>query len=562
MGGLQLEESMKDDDTSHIPAPPRSSHSKLAYLFAAACVGLVAACGGGGGSTPSTPPAQVIPAPSPTPAPVALASSVNLECFCTGNTAATSTCSPRNASVAPDACTDAGHRRWLRSFIDESYLFYKGTSAYVAANAAAREFNTFSGSPTSYFTLLTTTANTGTDLFSFTLSKQEANTQFGGGGTAGYGVELSSPYPSYRVVYTDPNSPAALAGVPRGATLAAINGARMVFANDSAGRQRMYFPNTTTVAAWTSANPGDTLTLSYVPVNSSNTVTVSMRAAVVTPQPVLMDKVFDTPSGKVGYVVFNDHIATAQNQMADAFARMAAAGVSDLILDLRYNGGGYIFIAAQAAYMIGGSRVSNVPIFERLTYNDKRQAENFTYPFLDQYVPLTGRSDNRNGRLPATLNLPRVYVLTQSGTCSASESLINGLRGSQVGSAGVQVIQIGGTTCGKPYGFSQDDNLLTAHFAIEFEGQNNKGEGGYVNGLIPSCSVADDLSRPLGDATERMVATALATRAAGACTVPPLATANERALAARDASVGREHPNAAGTARIHVRGLKVERSKG
>jgi carboxyl-terminal processing protease len=531
---------------------------RLGLLFAVASVGLVAACGGGG-SSPAPAPAPIIlpPAPAPAPAPVSLASSSSLECRCTGNTAATSTCAPVNAAVAPNACSDAGHRRWLRSYIDENYLFYRNTSAYVAANTATREHTNFTGSPASYFTLLTSTANPVDDRFSFTLTKEEAYTTFSGGGTAGYGVELSSPYPSYRVIYTEPNSPAARAGVPRGATLVSINGARMVTANDSTGRSRMYFPTQAAVNAWVSANTGDSLSLAYLPANSANTVTVVMTAAQVTPQPVLMDKVIDTPTGKVGYIVFNDHIATAQNQMADAFARMATAGVSDLVLDLRYNGGGYVFIAAQAAYMIGGSRVINVPIFDRLTYNDKRSAENFTYPFLNTYVPLTGRTDNRNGSLPATLNLPRVYILTQDGTCSASESIISGLKGTRVGTAGVDVIQIGGTTCGKPYGFSQDDNFLTAHFAIEFYGVNNKGEGGFVNGIAANCSVSDDLNRPLGDVSERMLATALATRSSGSCNVPT--SVREQGLSALNQSVGRTHRNAALGERIHLRGLKLDR---
>ncbi len=559
--------------THPTPAPraPASSDGvrspglkSLNLLFVAvAAVAALAACGGGGSSPP--PPAVIIlpppppappaptppaPAPVPVPPPVSLTAAANLRCICTA-----ASCLPANANLYPDACAASGERRWIRSFLDESYLFYRGTAAYVAASPGSREYSNYTGSPSAYFNELTSVANPANDRFSFTMSTADASATFGGTGSAGYGIELSSAYPAYRVIYTEPNSPAARAGVPRGATLASINGVRMVTQADSAGRTRMYFPNAVAVDAYSKPQAGAVLSLGYTLPNNPNIVTVALSAQTVVPQPVLMDQVIATPSGKVGYIVFNDHIATAQNQMADAFARMQAAGVSDLVLDLRYNGGGYVFIAAQAAYMIGGSRVANIPVFDRLTYSDKRQAENFTYPFLGEYVPLQGRTDNRSGRLPAALNLSRVYILTQSGTCSASESIINGLKGTEVGASGVQVIQIGDTTCGKPYGFSQDDNNLTAHFAIEFQGLNNKGEGGFVNGIASSCAVADDLTRPLGDVNERMLATALATRAAGACRVPAASGFEQQKAVAEP--VGRSVRSPMQSEGFHIRGLKL-----
>ena len=73
-----------------------------------------------------------------------------------------------------------------------------------------------------------------------------------------------------------------------------------------------------------------------------------------------------------------------------------------------------------------------------------------------------------------TLNLPRVFVLTGPDTCSASESIINSLRG-----IGVEVVQIGSTTCGKPYGFYPQDNCGTTYFSIEFRGVNAMNFGDY-----------------------------------------------------------------------------------
>jgi hypothetical protein len=132
-----------------------------------------------------------------------------------------------------------------------------------------------------------------------------------------------------------------------------------------------------------------------------------------------------------------------------------------------------------------------------------------------------------NRPLP-TLNLSRVYVLTGGTTCSASESIINGLRG-----VGVEVIQIGSTTCGKPYGFYPRDNCGTTYFSIQFKGVNAAGFGDYSDGFspsntagiageqVPGCSVADDLTAALGDAAnEDLLQTALNRRIGQACPAP------------------------------------------
>ena len=118
------------------------------------------------------------------------------------------------------------------------------------------------------------------------------------------------------------------------------------------------------------------------------------------------------------------------------------------------------------------------------------------------------------------LGLKRVTVLTTSGTCSASEAVINGLRG-----ADVQVDVIGSTTCGKPYGFTPVPNCGTTYFSIEFKGVNNKGFGDFSDGLAPTCQVADDLSRPLGDRSEGLLAAALSYRETGTC--PPASRARQ-----------------------------------
>src|SRR4029077_17778865 len=115
-----------------------------------------------------------------------------------------------------------------------------------------------------------------------------------------------------------------------------------------------------------------------------------------------------------------------------------------------------------------------------------------------------------------TLNLQRVFVLTTAATCSASEAVMNGLAG-----VGVQVIQIGSTTCGKPYGFYPQDNCGTTYFSIEFKGENDKSFGDFPDGFTPSnattmagvsvtgCSVADDFAHDLGNPSESLLGSAI-----------------------------------------------------
>jgi len=218
---------------------------------------------------------------------------------------------------------------------------------------------------------------------------------------------------------------------------------------------------------------------------------------------------------RVGYLTFNDHIEAAEGQLVTAFADFARQGVTDLVLDLRYNGGGFLYIASQASYMIAGGARTSGRVFERLRFNRKRVADNNDPANALPFFALTsGRAHSgigANQPLPQ-LNLAHVFILTTGGSCSASESIINGLRG-----IGVTVHLIGATTCGKPFGSVAKDNCGISYFPIEFQGTNDAGFGDFADGFAPTCAVADDLTRPLGDPSEGMLATALAYRATGAC---------------------------------------------
>src|SRR5690606_19123168 len=130
----------------------------------------------------------------------------------------------------------------------------------------------------------------------------------------------------------------------------------------------------------------------------------------------------------VGYLLFNDHIATAESQLIDAVTQLRDAGIDDLVLDLRYNGGGFLYIASQLAYMIAGPARADGKVFERLLFNDKRNvsAGESDFPFIDCPSGQDFDFDCGVASTLPTLNLDRVYVIASSGTCSASESIING----------------------------------------------------------------------------------------------------------------------------------------
>ena len=228
--------------------------------------------------------------------------------------------------------------------------------------------------------------------------------------------------------------------------------------------------------------------------------------------------------------MFNDHIATAEEGLYNAINDLNVSNVTDLILDLRYNSGGYLAIASELAYMIGGSSIPDLSVFENQVFNDKYQTTNpitgsalRPTPFFDETLGY----DALDPGLPLpTLNLPRVFVLTGSNTCSASEAIINGLRG-----VDIEVIQIGSTTCGKPYGFYPQDNCGTTYFTVQFQTANADGFGEYPDGFspenaggfgvkIPGCLVEDDFNHQLGDPDEARFEAALNYRTYESCPDP------------------------------------------
>ena len=405
------------------------------------------------------------------------------------------------------SCTDNRQKNWVRSRLNENYLFYRD------APLASIDPNTYSDSVSNLFLDYTVHGVPSKDRFSFVLTQAEADAVFQSGTATNVGFTLRRDANNggiIRIAYVDPNGPAAAAGFARGMVLATIDGVATSFSIPAALSDKLF-----NSAAGTSSEVGVQDTLGG-PVR-----TLTVASATFGTSPLIVDRVLSATT--TGYLAYNSFATpVGELQLADAFKRFAAAGVTDLVVDLRYNGGGFLDIAAQLGYMVAGEVQSSGKVFETLAFNDKRSAENLNIGFVSTVTSFFGNSA-RAGEPLSALNLRRVSVLTTGSTCSASESFISALRGIDI-----DVVLVGGTTCGKPYGFTQANNCTLAFFGIEFEGRNDKGVVTPITGIPTTCAATDDLDHALGDPAERMLATAISYQLAGRCPAPTMLAASDR----------------------------------
>ena len=371
---------------------------------------------------------------------------------------------------------------FLRSYTDDTYLWY---------NEVTDRDPGLYNDPLAYFDLLRTDdltpSGTPKDQFHFTYDSEEWFQLTQSGVSFGYGITWAfisnTPPRKLLIAFTEPNSPATDLPVPlaRGAEILAIDGADLVNGNDVDTLNDGLYASTV----------GEQHTFRVLDLGSNTPRDVVLTSASITAAVVQNTQVISTLTGEIGYMTFNDHHATAEQALIDAVNEFNAhtypggTGIDDLVLDLRYNGGGYVAISSELAYMIAGPGPTAGRVFENFIFNDKHTVTDpitgrplSPTPFYDTTLgpPFNGTP----GQALPTLDLPRVYVLTGGGTCSASEAVMNGLRG-----VGVEVIQIGSTTCGKPYGFYPMDNCGTTYFTIQFKGANEVGFGDYADGFSP-----------------------------------------------------------------------------
>ncbi|MGB1807357.1 MAG: S41 family peptidase, partial [Porticoccaceae bacterium] len=501
---------------------------QMRIYSAIAVLSLLTACGGGGGNKPAPLVVVGTGGGNNTAAPSGWVegqydSYRSLEGFCAN---------PRSDGSYGDrvgSITDENF--WIRSYSNDTYLWYRELDDIDPGTV---------DSTAEYFDLMKTDALTETgnpkDQFHFTYDTEEWELLSQSGISAGYGWELAfvrnSPPRSLVVAFNEPNTAAADNNIGRGAVIVSVDGAAVADGSADVLNAGL-FP----------AELGESHTFEVRDLGASETRTVVMESMEIVTEPVKNVKTVDYNGTKVGYLTFNTHIATAEQQLITAAEQLKAANIDELVIDLRYNGGGYLDIAAELASMVAGDAATG-RIFEETTFNDKYPSVNpiTGRSLAPTYFPSTaaGFSAEQGSSLPK-LNMSRVFVLASGGTASASEAFINGLRGIDV-----EVILIGANTRGKPYGFYGIDNCSTTYFTIQFKGSNAKGFGEYSDGFIPAdtddmsaanvrgCLVDDDLQHLLGDPDEARFAAALTFMETGSC------PANTTPSSAKSAAMGSE----------------------
>lgn len=431
---------------------------------------LLASCGGGGSGSGG--PVTVTPTPSPTPTPTPTAS-----------------------------CALSSRQAFAKAVIDEWYLFpsdvatgvnpasYSDVQTYIDALVApARALN-----KDRYFTYITSIA--------------EENAFFNSGSSAGFGVRLTYDAAAQNVIIAEAyeNAPALAAGIDRGTRITAIGTttsnlrtiATIVAAEGTAGITNALGPS----------DPGVTRVLRITDAGGGN-----IRDVTVTKANYDLDPISDRYGAKVitdggrnyGYLNLRTFISSANSQLRAAFLNFRNQGVTDVIIDLRYNGGGLVSTAELFGDLLGRGRAAS-DLFSQTNFRSEKSSQNTRHFFTTQ---------------PESIAPTRIAFIGTGSTASASELVINGM----LPWLGTNMTLVGSNTYGKPVGqialdqASCDDRIRVVAFATG----NATGQSDYYSGLASkisnSCAASDDLNLPLGDAREASVRAAINFLSGTACT--------------------------------------------
>ena len=341
--------------------------------------------------------------------------------------------------------------------------------------------------------------------FTYITSIAQENAFFSSGSSAGFGVRLGYDTTNRRlfVLESFEGAPALSAGIDRGTEITAIG--------TSAGTMQTVaslFASGGAQAVSDALGPstaGLTRVLRIVNGTTTSDVTVAKADYSLTPVSARYGaKVILDGTKKVGYVNLRTFIDTADPALRSAFANFKSQGITEVIIDLRYNGGGLVSIAELFGDLLGGGKAGQV--FDYTTFRSEKAAQ---YNTQKNFVAQT-----------ETITPTKIAFIGMNGTASASEMVMNEMRPY----LGTNAALIGSNTYGKPVGqiaidkTACDDRLRI----IAFRTENANHQGDYYTGLASvmekTCAAADDIFHPLGDANESSVKGALDFLAGRSCT--------------------------------------------
>ncbi len=310
------------------------------------------------------------------------------------------------------------------------------------------------------------------DKWSYITEEKEYDDYFKRGEYLGYGYGPAfDEAGDLRISLVYEDSPFGRAGVERGWIISKINGLPITRSNYS-----------------NNLLEAPTNTFEFItPVG--NNVTKTLTKTTVGINTVLDYRVLQVNDRPVGYLAFNGFIEKSLDELKPAFEEFQQARITDLVLDLRYNGGGRVDVAAYIATNLIGTQGADRTFMEFLFNPEKQKEED------------SGALKFQSPDFPLDLN--RLFVITSGRTASASELLINGL------SPFMDVLIVGENTYGKPVGSRPFRYGGYAISPIILKIVNDNGEGEYYEGFVPDVLVADDLSHNFGDPEEARLKEAL-----------------------------------------------------
>lgn len=291
-----------------------------------------------------------------------------------------------------------------------------------------------------------------------------------------------------------PDSPADKAGIRRGTVIRSVNGENISERNINDKYYELLHPE----------EAGSLKLTDY----DHNEIDLAVEALYL--NPVIHKEIKNVDSHKIGYLVYRSFEASFDEELFEVFKEFNAQGVTDMVLDLRYNGGGHVISANLISSCIAGAACRG-KVFTRMRYNDTRMKSLSESDCIDKFYYDNYSNLNNTSLAAGALNLTKVYCLVGSATASASELVINSLRGIDV-----NVVLIGEQTVGKNVGMEVDEKTVDGAdyvFApITFQSYNAKDFGDYSSGFAPDYTIDEFGStglKPFGSYEEPLFAKAV-----------------------------------------------------